>query len=289
MVKDKRKNIALTVDVEDYFQVSAFEDSIKPTTWDNLPHRVEDNTNKILDVFDEFSLKATFFVLGWVAQRYPQLVKRISESGHEVCCHGYNHQRITTLSQESFKEDITSSRKLLQDISGQEVNGYRAPSYTITKQTIWALDELIDAGFTYDSSIFPIHHDLYGMPDAKRFPHSIDCKNGKIKEFPPSTVEYSLLGKRVTLPFSGGGYLRLLPAPLISNAYKSLENKGQPSTLYFHPWEIDPMQPRMKGPLKSRFRHYVNLSKTENKLRYLFKRHSFAPMGKVLNEVLPNA
>ncbi len=281
--------IALTVDVEDYFQVSAFEKTINPNDWDNMQHRVSDNTHRILDIFNEHSLKSTFFILGWVAKRYPDLVRRIAQEGHEVCCHGFNHQRITAMTPEQFKEDITSSRKLLQDISGQEVNGYRAPSYTITKQTLWALDALIDAGFKYDSSIFPIYHDVYGIPGAQRFPHVLERENGTLKEFPPSTFSFSMLGKQVILPFSGGGYLRLLPAALMSKAYSHLEKEGKPSTLYFHPWEIDPNQPRMQGPLKSRFRHYVNLSRTESKLTYLFERHSFSTMTSVLNEVLPDA
>ncbi len=281
--------IALTVDVEDYFQVSAFEKSIARSDWDNMQHRVSENTHKILDIFGEYSLKSTFFTLGWVAERYPDIVKRIANEGHELCCHGYGHERITTLTPKEFKADITRARKLLQDISGQPVEGYRAPSYTITKQTLWALDALIEAGFTYDSSIFPIHHDTYGIPGAKRFPHILECESGSLKEFPPSTMSYSFLGKTLTLPFSGGGYLRLLPVSLMSKAYKALEKDNKASTLYFHPWEIDPQQPRMQGPLKSRFRHYINLSKTEDKLRFLFKRHSFAPMGSVLNEVLPHA
>ncbi len=281
-------NIALTVDVEDYFQVSAFENSINRSSWDSLPHRVSNNTNKILDIFGELSLKSTFFVLGWVAERYPDIVKRMSNEGHEVCCHGYGHERITTLTPEIFLDDITRSRKLLQDISGQSVDGYRAPSYTITNQTLWALDALIEAGFSYDSSIFPIHHDVYGIPGAQRFPHIIEREKGTLKEFPPSTIEFSLLGKNMTLPFSGGGYLRLLPVSLMSKAYNHLEKAGHPSTLYFHPWEIDPDQPRMQGSLKSKFRHYINLATTESKLRYLFARHSFAPMSVVLKEVLPN-
>ncbi len=278
--------IALTVDVEDYFQVSAFENSVDRSTWDSLPHRVSQNTHKILDIFDELSLKSTFFVLGWVAERYPDIVKRMAQEGHEVCCHGYGHARITSLSPQNFKEDVTRSRKLLQDISGQAVEGYRAPSYTITKQTLWALDVLIEAGFQYDSSIFPIHHDVYGIPGAQRFPHIIIREHGSLKEFPPSTMAFSFLGKQLTLPFSGGGYLRLLPVSLMSAGFNRLEKSGHASTLYFHPWEIDPNQPRMQGPLKSRFRHYINLASTESKLRYLFKRHSFAPMNTVLQEAL---
>ncbi len=278
--------IALTVDVEDYFQVSAFESSIKRSTWNSLPHRVAKNTHTVLDIFAQYSFKATFFVLGWVAEHYPDVVRRIAQEGHEVCCHGYDHARITTLSPEAFKADIVRARTLLQDISGQEVAGYRAPSYSITAQSLWALDALIEAGFSYDSSIFPIHHDVYGIPGAQRFPHILQREKGTLQEFPPSTLAFSLLGKNLTFPFSGGGYLRLLPVPLLSAAFTHLEKQGHAATLYFHPWEIDPEQPRMQGPLKSRFRHYVNLSRTQSKLRYLFERHSFAPMGQVLSEVL---
>ncbi len=281
--------IALTVDVEDYFQVSAFEGSIERNSWDSRPHRVAQNTHRILDIFAEKSLKATFFVLGWVAERYPDTIKRMVQEGHEVCCHGYGHARITTMTPQEFSADITRARGLLQDISGQEVPGYRAPSYSITKQSLWALDALIDAGFSYDSSIFPIHHDVYGIPDAQRFPHILHREKGHLKEFPPSTLAFSCCGKNISFPFSGGGYLRLLPAALLSAAFTSLEKSGHAATLYFHPWEIDPQQPRMQGPLKSRFRHYVNLSRTEKKLNYLFERHSFAPMGTVLSEVLPHA
>lgn len=280
--------IALTVDVEDYFQVSAFESSIDRSQWDTLPHRVQGNTEKVLDLFSEFSLHATFFVLGWVAERYPSLVRRMADERHEVACHGYDHARVTAMSPESFQKDVDRSRKLLQDISGQPVKGYRAPSYTITRQTLWALDILINAGFRYDSSIFPIRHDVYGMPGAERFPYRIAREHGSMREFPPSTYAVSVTGRQVVLPFSGGGYLRLLPAAWISKAFSRLRAEKRPCALYFHPWEIDPGQPRVKAPLKSRFRHYVNLHKTESKLRRLFADHPFAPMGTILDKVLPD-
>ena len=282
-------HIALTVDVEDYFQVGAFETVIERSQWDHLPHRVVENTGKVLDIFAEFGLKGTFFVLGWVAERYPTLVRRIAEEGHEVACHGYGHQRITTMSPQEFYDDITRSRKLLQDISGQAVAGYRAPSFTITGQTIWALDALIEAGFEYDSSIFPIRHDVYGMPEAERFPHCIVREAGSIREFPPTTMALSLLGKRMNFPVSGGGYLRLLPVSCLSMAFARLERQNRPCVLYFHPWEIDPGQPRIRASLKSCFRHYLNLATTERKLRTLFTRHLFAPMSQILDEVLPDA
>ncbi len=282
-------HIALTVDVEDYFQVEAFETVIECSQWDHLPHRVKGNTGKVLDLFAEFSLKGTFFILGWIAERYPSLVRRITEEGHEIACHGYGHRRITAMSPREFQDDIPRSRKLLQDISGQAVAGHRAPSFTITGRTLWALDALIEAGFQYDSSIFPIRHDVYGMPGAERFPHRLARQAGSIREFPPTTVAFSLLGKKVNIPVAGGGYLRLLPAACVSAAFSRLERQGMPCVLYFHPWEIDPGQPRSPASFRSRFRHYLNLATTESKLRRLFARHRFASMSSVRDEVLPDA
>ena len=283
---------ALTIDVEDYFQVSAFEHCIPREQWENWPPRVKFNTERVLDILDTHTLKGTFFVLGWVAKRYPELVRRMHTSGHEVACHGYSHKRITTMTPEEFRQDIDRARKLLQDISGQPVEGYRAPSYTITSRTLWALDALIDSGFTYDSSIFPIRHDIYGMPGAQRFPHRLERPAGTIKEFPPTTFQVSLFGKTANLPVAGGGYLRLLPVSLVSATFKHINQKGEngqgsPCVLYFHPWEIDPGQPRIpNAPLKSRFRHYLNLERTETKLNHLFRAHNFAPMASIFAEEL---
>ncbi|WP_353117826.1 XrtA system polysaccharide deacetylase [Nitratidesulfovibrio sp.] len=273
---------ALTIDVEDYFHVSAFERCVDPDQWDSLPQRALRNTNRVLDLLDQWGLRATFFTLGWVAKRHPELVRRMASAGHEVACHGYSHRRITTMTPKSFRDDVQRSRLLLQDLSGQPVIGYRAPSYTITHSTIWALDVLIELGFSYDSSIFPIHHDIYGMPGSQRFPHVITRDDGVIKEFPPTTYQVEVLGRRVNLPVAGGGYLRLLPARLVSNAFQRLNASGRPCVLYFHPWEIDPGQPRIKASLKSRVRHYLNLATTESKLRHLFSAHSFCTMASVL-------
>ena len=272
---------ALTIDVEDYFHVSAFEDSIERKSWERMPQRALRNTHRVLDILDYWGLRGTFFILGWVAERYPGLVRRIASAGHEVACHGYAHQRSTTMTRQEFEQDVTKARKLLQDISGQPVDGYRAPSYTITGQTRWALEALIDAGFTYDSSIFPIKHDLYGTPGAERCPHDITCENGVIKEFPPTTIALNISGWKVNLPVAGGGYLRLLPAKWISAAFSRLNRDGNPCMLYFHPWEIDPNQPRIRASLKSRFRHYLNLETTEAQLRSLFSRHRFASMRSI--------
>ncbi len=273
---------ALTIDVEDYFHVSAFENNIERHSWEKMPQRALSNTHRVLDILDYWGLRGTFFVLGWVAKRHPGLVKRIASAGHEVACHGYAHQRITTMTRQELEQDVTKARKLLQDLSGQPVDGYRAPSYTITAHTRWALEVLIDAGFTYDSSIFPINHDIYGMPGAERFPHDIICENGVIKEFPPTTISLNISGWKMNLPVAGGGYLRLLPAKWISAAFSRLNRDGNPCMLYFHPWEIDPNQPRIKASFKSRFRHYLNLETTESKLRALFVRHQFASMRSIL-------
>ncbi len=273
---------ALTIDVEDYFHVSAFEKFICRSQWENLPQRALRNTCRVLDILDYWGLRGTFFILGWIARRHPSLIRRIAASGHEVACHGYFHQRITNMSPKTFRRDVTRARALLQDISGQSVDGYRAPSYTITGNTLWALDVLIETGFAYDSSIFPIRHDLYGMPGARRFPHRIAREGGSIMEFPPTTVSVGIAGKRVNLPVAGGGYLRLLPAKWVSAAFSRLNREGRPCMLYFHPWEIDPDQPRIKAALKSRLRHYLNLDTTEAKLRHLFSQHSFACMNTVL-------
>ncbi len=278
---------ALTIDVEDYFHVSAFERSIERTQWEHLPQRALRNTDRVLAILEYWGLRGTFFILGWVAKRHPGLVRRIAAAGHEVACHGYSHQRITTMTPETFERDVTKARKLLQDLSGQPVNGYRAPSYTITGKTLWALDKLIDAGFTYDSSIFPIQHDIYGMPGAKRFPHTIMREKGSIMEFPPTTLSLKLSGRQINLPVAGGGYLRLLPAKWISAAFRRLNGQGRPCMLYFHPWEIDPQQPRIKAPFKSRLRHYLNLETTEAKLRHLFTTHSFVSMSAVLAGLVP--
>lgn len=279
---------ALTVDVEEYFHVSAFERCIDPSEWGNWPRRVLRNTGKVLALFAAGNARATFFVLGWVAERYPELVKHIAAAGHEVACHGYAHQRITAMTPETFRQDIDRARKLLQDLSGQPVSGYRAPSYSIVAKTLWALDVLLDCGFTYDSSIFPIRHDLYGMPGAERFPHCVTRERGTLLEFPPTTIRCSLFGRGMNLPVSGGGYLRLLPASWISGAFDRLNRARRPCVLYFHPWELDPDQPRIKAPLKSRFRHYLNLKTTERKLAFLLKKHRFAPMSAVLREVFPH-
>lgn len=269
---------ALTIDVEDYYHVTAFEKYIKKEEWERLPSRVVDNTLRVLDMADEYSVKATFFVLGWVAERAPQLVRRIEERGHEIACHGYAHGLVYNMGRKAFREDVRRAKALLEDCSGRAVSGYRAPSYSITRKSLWALEVLVEEGFSYDSSIFPIIHDIYGIPGAERHPHGIETASGVIREFPISTLKFG----RYRLPIAGGGYLRLLPAGLIKKGIDHINRKeGRPAVVYFHPWEIDPDQPRIKAGLKSRFRHYLNLEKTEGKIKYLLEGLKFRPMGEI--------
>ncbi len=266
-LNDKIITNAMSVDVEDYFQVSAFEDHIDRGQWDQLECRVEQNTNRILDVFAERSISATFFVLGWVAERYPQLVKRIINDGHEIACHGFDHVRVTKLTQDQFRQDVSKTKKLLEDIGGEEIKGYRAPSYSIGAKNLWALEVLEDEGYRYSSSIYPIRHDLYGMPNAPRFPFKPN--NSEFIEIPVSTTQ---IGK-MNVPCGGGGYFRLLPYYWSKWAINRVNSKeGQSTMFYFHPWEIDDKQPRQKGiSLKTQVRHYTNLSRMEKKLEYLLR------------------
>jgi polysaccharide deacetylase family protein (PEP-CTERM system associated) len=264
----------LTIDVEDYFQVAAFEKNISPDEWPQYESRVNNNTRSILDILDKQQTKATFFVVGWIAEKHPELVKEINRRGHEIGCHSYKHQRITTLSREAFRDDTKRSKDILESIIGRKVLGYRAPSYTITKNTLWALDILAELGFEYDSSIFPIYHDTYGIPDAPRFPYKHDGLD--LIEYPISTA--LILGRKI--PVSGGGYFRLFPYWFTKNALKSINNKEkQPFIFYLHPWEIDPDQPRIENiSLKSRFRHYNNLSRTNDRFDKLLTDFQFGPI-----------
>jgi polysaccharide deacetylase family protein (PEP-CTERM system associated) len=275
---------ALTIDVEDYFQVNAFANHVRQEQWDSYPLRVDVNTRRILDMLDSFSIKATFFILGWVAERLPALTKEIHRRGHEIACHGYGHELIYSIGPGRFRADIRRSKSMLEDQCGVRVNGYRAPSYSITKQSLWALDILAEEGFIYDSSIFPVLHDTYGIPDAGRFPHIIQTTAGPLVEFPLTTLPLNLGWKKIRLPIAGGGYLRLLPVSIIRHGIAKInQQEKQPAVLYFHPWEIDPDQPRIEAGLKSRFRHYLNLDKTEGKLKHLFSRLAFGTMTDVIN------
>ena len=269
---------AMTVDVEDYFQVSAFENIVEREQWDNLPHRVEGNTHRILDLFAEQGVKATFFTLGWVAERYPGLLRRMVDEGHELASHGYAHVRVTTQTPDAFYHDIRKTKHLLEDIAGVEVRGYRAASYSIGAGNLWALDELQRAGYHYSSSIYPIRHDLYGMPEAPRFAFRPRGEQGLL-EIPVTTLE--ILGHK--LPCGGGGFFRLYPYAVSRWALRHINRReGQPGMFYFHPWEIDPGQPRMQGiGLKTRVRHYLNLGRMQARLQRLLRDFRWGRMDQV--------
>ena len=268
---------AMTIDVEDYFQVSAFASHIPRNQWDNLPCRVERNVMRILDLLDAHSAKATFFTLGWVAERYPHLVREIVGRGHELASHGYGHLRATDQTEIEFRTDVTHAKKLLEDLSGVAVTGYRAPSFSIGARNLWAFDVLNDAGYQYSSSVYPIKHDHYGMPDAPRF--AFKPSQHDLLELPPTTLK--MLGRN--LPASGGGYFRLLPYSVSAWMMRRVnEQDGNACIFYFHPWEIDPEQPRQQGiSLKTRFRHYVNLSHMEGRIARLLQDFQWDRMDRI--------
>jgi polysaccharide deacetylase family protein (PEP-CTERM system associated) len=268
----------LTIDVEDYFQVSAFEDIVGKDKWSGFDSRVTKNTFLILDILAEYNIQATFFVVGWVAEKYPEIVSRIKNEGHEVGCHSYWHRKVYDLSPEEFREDTKRAKDILEDIIGQRVVGYRAPSYSITQKSLWALDILSELGFEYDSSIFPVLHDNYGIPDAPRFKYLIQANN--LVEYPISTAK--LFGGNI--PVSGGGYFRLFPYWFTRMLLKRINlQENQKFIFYLHPWEIDPDQPRMKSAkLLSKFRHYNNLQKTSLRLKLLLTDFNFGPIRDTL-------
>lgn len=273
----------MSVDVEDYYQVSAFAKSVDTNDWEQHESRVVSNTHKLLDMFSEKNIKATFFVLGWVADREPELVKEIHRQGHEVASHGYSHQLIYNQSQKVFKEETIKSKKLLEDLIGEKVLGYRAASYSITKRNLWALDVLAEAGFVYDSSIFPIRHDRYGIADAKTIPHKLATPNGgELIEFPLTTRRIA----KMNIPVAGGGYFRLYPYFLTRHFLKAVNKKqDEQFVFYLHPWEVDPQQPRIEASWFSKFRHYNNLEKCESRLNNLIDDFPFATMKSVLSDL----
>ena len=273
---------ALTVDVEDYFHVSAFAHSIDRKDWDSIPLRVVDNTQRLLQLFADNRVKATFFVLGWVAEREPGLVRDIAAQGHEVACHGYSHELVYNQSPEVFRQETIRSKSLLEDIIQAPVYGYRAASYSITDRSLWAIDVLCEAGFTYDSSIFPVRHDRYGIPGSPEYPYRLDSPNGQsLTEFPLSTA--NILGYR--LPVAGGGYFRLYPYMVSKFGLSQINRQGHPFIFYMHPWEIDPSQPRVEARWISTFRHYNNLGKFESRLKSLINDFSFGRVVDVLEDV----
>jgi len=263
----------LTVDVEDYFQVEAFADQVSRADWERFPRRVDANTRRVLDLFDEHDAKGTFFIVGWVADKLPALVREIQARGHELACHSYWHRTIYSLSPEEFREDTRRAKLAIENAAGVAVTGYRAPSWSITKDCMWALQVLAEEGFTYDSSIYPIHHDLYGVPGARRFPYTFAWDNGmKLREYPPATLRF--MG--TNLPVAGGGYLRIFPTAYNELAFRVFEKEpSQRVVVYLHPWEIDPEQPRIAGKLKSRLRHYTQLKNMSRKVGRLLERHRF--------------
>ncbi|MBX5461757.1 MAG: DUF3473 domain-containing protein [Steroidobacteraceae bacterium] len=271
---------AFSIDVEDYFQVAALAPAVPRESWPTREYRVERNTEIILNLLAERGIRGTFFILGWCAERSPGLVRRIASQGHEIACHGFSHQLIYTQTEAEFREEARRAKQFLEDTIGAPVTGYRAASFSITKQSLWALDALIDLGFEYDSSVFPIRHDRYGIPGASRDIGPIAAPSGRtIVEFPMSAASFG--GVRV--PVSGGGYFRLLPYAVTRAGLRQInERTGQPFTFYLHPWEVDPAQPRLKVGLLSRFRHYNNLHKCEARLRRLLGEFSFSTMRDVL-------
>jgi polysaccharide deacetylase family protein (PEP-CTERM system associated) len=271
---------ALSFDVEEYFHAEAFAGVVRREDWSSLESRVVGATERLLEILDEACTSATFFVLGWVAERYPALVRQISGLGHDVACHGYGHQMITGLTRSHFADDVRRGKATIEDAIGGSVIGYRAPTFSVVRETLWSLEVLVDAGFRYDSSIFPIIHDRYGIRDAPRFPHQVTVGPGRaIAEFPLSTVER--LGWR--FPVAGGGYFRLLPYAFTGRAVRHLNDReGQPAIVYLHPWEMDSGQPRLPLSRLARVRHSVNTAGTEAKLRQLLRDFRFAPVEDVL-------
>jgi len=277
-IADEKPIHCLSFDVEEHFQVSLFESPERRRHWGVFESRVERNTNKLLDLLADRQAHATFFVLGWVAERHPGLVRRIVEEAHEVASHGYAHELVTTQTPAAFREDVRKAKKILEDLIGQLVQGYRAPSFSITRDTMWALPIVAEEGYTYDSSIFPVLHPTYGIPHATPYCHQVSTETGVLWEIPLSTV--NILGLRV--PIAGGGYFRLFPYPFLRQLFKKIESTGHPLVIYLHPWELDPDQPRMQGHWVSQFRHYVNLHKTESRLVSLIEDFRFAPIREAI-------
>jgi polysaccharide deacetylase family protein (PEP-CTERM system associated) len=271
----------LTVDVEDYYQVSGFERDIRREAWDTYPSRVVQNTRRIISLLDRAQVKATFFVLGWVADRHASLVSEIDAAGHEIGSHSYWHRLVYRLSPHEFRDDLCRSRDVLEDITGKRVTAYRAPSFSITSESLWALEVLAQEGFEVDASIFPIYHHRCGIPGAPRYPYLHETESGSIWEFPASVGRLA----NVNVPISGGGYFRLMPYRITSRLLQRVNGRfGQPFIFYVHPWELDPEQPRLNvGSKAMRFRHYVNLATTESKLERLLKKFSFDRVDRILS------
>lgn len=275
---DARIVNAMTVDVEDYFQVSAFRRAIRYDDWDSMKSRVERNTQQLLDLLSEFNVRGTFFILGWIAERFPSLVRKIQAAGHELGCHSYAHQLIYELTPKEFRADTRRALQAIEDAAGVHVRAYRAPSFSVTPRSAWAIEVLLELGFTLDSSIFPVRHDLYGFVGAPSRPFRICVNGAELTEFPPATMK---LGPW-TLPVTGGGYLRLLPLGLQLRVLQALASRNESFLFYIHPWELDPQQPRLAVPVRARFRHYTGLRRTYRNLRLLLSRFPFGRISDVL-------
>jgi polysaccharide deacetylase family protein (PEP-CTERM system associated) len=277
---------ALTIDVEEYFHPNAMDAAVLPEQWDALPHRVEQNTYRVLDLLSEFETRGTFFVLGWVAERWPHLVKEIARRGHEVASHGHAHRLVYKLGPAGFRADVARGKRILEDCLGAAVNGFRAASWSIVASTPWAFDVLVEEGFQYDSSVFPIRHDIYGMSGFSRFPVKVRCRAGEILEIPPSTVR--LFG--INWPVAGGGYFRLFPYTVTRRAIARINRHDQaPAMVYLHPWEFDSGQPRLAASRSARLRQYSNLEATEPRLRRLLAEFRFAPISQAFKVVMEYA
>jgi len=271
----------MTVDVEDYFHASAFADSVSPADWTTLQSRVVRNTDRLLEIFDHAGVRATFFVLGWVAEQFPDLISRIAQAGHELASHSYDHGLVYHKTPEVFRADLRRAAAAIESAAGVKVEGFRAPTFSITERSLWALDTLISEGYTFDSSIYPIRHDRYGIPAWPRHVHRVGCASGSLWELPGSTIRH--LG--INVPMGGGGYFRLLPYQWTRYAIRRLNKKEQrPAVFYIHPWEIDPEQPRIRTGVVSTFRHYSNLDQTEQRLLRLLKDFRFCTVSDLLAE-----
>lgn len=274
---------AMTVDVEDYYHVTAFAGSIARSNWPTLESRVERNTLRLLEIFGQHGVRATFFVLGWVAQRTPTLIRELHRAGHEIACHGLTHELVYKQTPELFRSETRESKNVIEDLIGVRVRGYRAASYSITAQSLWALDILHELGFEYDSSIFPVRHDVYGIPGASRRPFRV--ADGRLLEVPLTTLR--LAGQHV--PCAGGGYFRLFPYAAFRWALRRVNAEAMPAVFYLHPWEIDPGQPRIAAPWLSRFRHYTNLHRTAARLEALLREFRWSSMEDVFLSERPAA
>jgi polysaccharide deacetylase family protein (PEP-CTERM system associated) len=271
---------AMSVDVEDYFQVSAFDRHVSRATWESFQGRVVANTQRVLDLFDAAGVRSTFFVLGWIANRYPALVREIADRGHEIASHGYHHQLLYGLTPDQFRDDVRTAKSTLEQITGTPVIGFRAPSFSIVESSLWALDILVEEGHSYDASIFPIQHDRYGIPDAPRHVYTMQRRSGTLVEVPGSTVQVG----GVNLPIAGGGYFRLLPYGWTRWGMRRVNRtERQPVVFYFHPWEVDPDQPRFDVGTASRIRHYTGLRSTMSRLTRLLRDFRFDSVAQVVN------